>query len=40
MFETMTNKAPSKGKISKKRSKVLLSPGKSMSKEDLQKREK
>ena len=40
MLKTKRNGSPSKGKTSKKRSKVLVLPGKSMSKEDLKEREK
>ena len=40
MLETVRNGSPSKGETSKKRSKVLVSPGKSMSMEDLKERGK
>ena len=40
MLETMRNGSPSKVKTSKNQSKVLVSPGNSMSMEDLKEREK
>ena len=40
MLETMRNGPPSKGETSRNRSKVLVSPGKSMSMGDLKEKEK
>ena len=40
MLKTMRNGSPSKGETSKKRSKVLMSPGESMSMTDLKERKK